>query len=98
MTFDTGGGSFAVLESDRESLARLISGYRSEMPCVQKYQWREEIMKRATAIKAGAVAAILSSLALAAPAVAGPFTQCSDHWLFWSGYQLIMEAIFDLCG
>lgn len=55
-------------------------------------------MKRATATKAGAVAVILSSLALAAPAVAGPFTQCSDHWLFWSGYQLIMEAIFDLCG
>ncbi|WP_143043000.1 hypothetical protein ABL840_21920 [Variovorax sp. NFACC27] len=58
----------------------------------------EEIMKRATVVKAGVVAAILSSLAVAAPAMAGPFTQCGDHWLFWSGYQLIMEAIFDLCG
>lgn len=55
-------------------------------------------MKRATVVKAGVVAAILSSLAVAAPAMAGPFTQCGDHWLFWSGYQLIMEAIFGLCG
>jgi hypothetical protein len=57
-----------------------------------------EIMKRATVVKVGVVTAILSSLAVAAPAMAGPFTQCGDHWLFWSGYQLIMEAIFDLCG
>lgn len=54
-------------------------------------------MKLATVLKTAAVAVPLS-LVLIAPAFAGPWTQCSDPWWMWSGYQLIMEAFFDACG